>query len=224
MVASPLAGGVILALGLVVLIAYEATRPSGLLRDAEHAPHAHGGRRHVVVVADTALAGEAPAEAIISAAGRDAQLDVLAPMLVSHTHYVTSDHDAEARTAQVRLERSLEWAAAHGFHARGEVGDDEPATAMADELRDFGADAVIIVTDGDRRHEMGREPRARARPGRTRHPRDPCPHLTVASPPRSGDGPPDALGVPTTLVAFVVAVALVVGAIVAVALSESAIV
>ena len=150
-VASPLAGGVILALGLVVLIAYEATRPSGLLRDAEYAPHAHGGRRHVVVVADTALAGEAPAEAIIKTAGRDAQLDVLAPMLVSHTHYVTSDHDAEARTAQVRLKASLEWAAAHGFHARGEVGDDEPASAMTDELRDFGADAVIIVTDGDRR-------------------------------------------------------------------------
>ncbi len=43
-------------------------------------------------------------------------------------------------------------------------------------------------------------------------------------PPRSGDAPPDALGVPTTLVAFVVAVALLVGAIVAVALAQSAIV
>jgi hypothetical protein len=43
-------------------------------------------------------------------------------------------------------------------------------------------------------------------------------------PPRGGDGPPDALGVPTTLVALMVAVALVVGAIVAVALAESAIV
>src|SRR5687767_422398 len=51
-VASPLAGGVILAVGLAVPISYEATRPSGLLRQAEHAPHPHGGRRHVVVVAD----------------------------------------------------------------------------------------------------------------------------------------------------------------------------
>jgi len=150
-VASPLAGGVVLALGLVVLISYEATRPSGLLRDAEHAPHAHGGRRHVVVVADTALAGDELADAIVTAAGPDAQLDVLAPMLVSHTHYVTSDHDAEARAADARLKISLEWASAHGFHARGEVGDDEPATAMADELRDFGADAVVIVTNDDRR-------------------------------------------------------------------------
>jgi hypothetical protein len=149
-VASPLAGGVVLALGLVVLISYEATRPSGLLRDAEHAPHAHGGRRHVVVVADTALAGDELADVIVSAAGPDAELDVLAPMLVSHTHFVTSDHDAEARAADARLKTSLEWASAHGFHARGEVGDDEPATAMADELRDFGADAVIIVTNGQR--------------------------------------------------------------------------
>jgi hypothetical protein len=151
LVASPLAGGVLLALGLVVLISYEATRPSGLLRDAGDAPHPHGGHPHVIVVADAPLAGEKLAAAIVSAAGPDAQLDVLAPVLVSHAHFVTSDHDAEARRADARLQVSLAWATAHGFHARGEVGDDEPATAVADELRDFGADAVIVVTDDDPR-------------------------------------------------------------------------
>jgi hypothetical protein len=150
-VASPLAGGLILAVGLVLLISYEATRPAGLLQEAEHAQHPHGGRRHVVVVADAPLAGEKPAEAIVKTAGPDAELDLLAPVLVSHTHYAMSDHDAESRSAEARLKTSLAWAAAHGFHARGEVGEDEPATAMADELRDFGADAVIIVTDGDRK-------------------------------------------------------------------------
>jgi hypothetical protein len=149
-VASPLAGGVVVALGLVVLISYEVTRPAGLLRAAEHAPHPHGGRGHVVVVADAALAGEEIAGAIVTVAGPHAELDVLAPLLVSHAHYVTSDHDAETRTAEDRLRTSLQWAAEHGFHARGEIGDDEPATAMADELRDFGADAVIIVTNGNR--------------------------------------------------------------------------
>jgi hypothetical protein len=151
MVASPLAGGVALALGLVLLISFEVTRPSGLLRDAQDAPHPHGGPRHVVVVADAALAGDELAETIVSAAGHDAELDVLAPMLVSHAHFATSDHNAEARSAQERLSASIAWAAAHGFRARGEVGDDEPATALADELRDFGAEAVIVVTDGDRR-------------------------------------------------------------------------
>jgi hypothetical protein len=150
-IASPLAGGVILAVGLVLLIGYEVTRPTGLLRAAEQAPHPHGGRRHVVVVADAPLAGDDLAETITQAAGPNAELDVLAPVLVSHTHYATSDSDAETRAAQTRLDASLEWAAAHGFSARGEVGDDEPATALADELRDFGADAVVIVTNGERR-------------------------------------------------------------------------
>jgi hypothetical protein len=63
-------------------------------------------RRHVVVVADTALAGDGLADAIVNTAGPDAQLDVLAPMLVSHTHYVTSDHDAEARAAGVKGTRA----------------------------------------------------------------------------------------------------------------------
>jgi hypothetical protein len=148
--ASPLAGGWIVAVGMVILIGYEATRPTGLLRGAEHAPHRHGGRHHVLVVADAPLSGERPAEAIRAAAGPDAELDVLAPVLVSHMHYVMSDDDVEAHSAEARLEASLEWARAHGFKARGEIGSDEPATALADELRDFGADAVIIVTDGVR--------------------------------------------------------------------------
>ena len=41
-------------------------------------------------------------------------------------------------------------AGSHGFEARGEVGPDEPVTAIADELRDFGAEAMLIVTDGSR--------------------------------------------------------------------------
>lgn len=151
LIASPLAGGLVLALGLVLLISYEATRPSGLLREAEHAPHPHGGRRHVLVVADAPLAGEEPAEAIRTVAGPNAELDLLAPVLVSHTHFITSDRDAETHAAERRLQTSLDWAATHGFRARGEVGDDEPATAMADELRDFGPEAVVVVTDGERR-------------------------------------------------------------------------
>jgi hypothetical protein len=156
-VASPLVGGVVLALGLVVLISFEATRPAGVLRAAEHAAHPHGGRHHVVVVADAPLAGDEIAEAIAGVAGPDAELDVLAPVLVSHLHYVTSDHDSESREAESRLAISLAWAAEHGFRARGEVGDDEPATAIADELRDFGADAVVIVTNDMRRTRWAQE-------------------------------------------------------------------
>ena len=136
----------------MLLISYEATRPTGLLRAAERAPHPHGGRRHVVVVADAPVAGDEVAAAIVNVAGPGAKRDVLAPTIVSHLHHVTSDDDAEAHAAALRLRTSLKWAAEHGFDARGEVGDDEPATAMADELRDFGADAV--TERAGRRAEM----------------------------------------------------------------------
>ena len=46
---------------------------------------------------------------------------------------------------RARLEASLAWAADQGFAARGEVGDADSLTAVEDELRDFGADEVIIV-------------------------------------------------------------------------------
>jgi hypothetical protein len=44
------------------------------------------------------------------------------------------------------LERSLAWAREQGLAARGEVGDPSTTTAIEDELRDFGADEVIVVT------------------------------------------------------------------------------
>jgi hypothetical protein len=147
---NPLAGAVIAAVGLAIAITVEALRPAGELRAAHHAPHPHGGPRHVLVVADAPLGGEDLAGEIVRLAGADARLDVLAPTLVSRTHYVTTDEDAEAAEARRRLESSLAWARSQGFEARGEVGSDEPVTAIADELRDFGAEAMLIVTDGSR--------------------------------------------------------------------------
>ena len=47
--------------------------------------------------------------------------------------------------------QSLAWAMQHGFVARGEVGDPDAMVAIEDELRDFGADEVIIVTDPSER-------------------------------------------------------------------------
>jgi len=61
-------------------------------------------------------------------------------------HYAMSDIDTELANAKRRLQRSLEWATARGMPARGEVGDPNPTTALEDQLRDFGADQVIVVT------------------------------------------------------------------------------
>ena len=120
-----------------------------VLRDAAHEPHPHGGRagtRHVLVVANEALAGDQLRERITRAGGERVEVDVLAPVLTSHLHYAVSDVDSELAEARARLDRSLAWARECGIVARGEVGDPSPTTAIEDQLRDFGADEVIVVT------------------------------------------------------------------------------
>lgn len=152
----PLIGVLVFVLvGAVALVVYlrspdqERNLP---LRRAMREPHRHGarpghGRRHVLVVANETLAGEELRERIRAAAnGSLVEVDVLAPVLTSRTHLAVTDIDEELREARSRLERSLAWARAQGFIARGEVGDPSPTTAIEDELRDFGADEVIVVT------------------------------------------------------------------------------
>jgi hypothetical protein len=144
-------GGALAAIGYVH-VARADRRP--VLRDAAHAPHPHGavsGARHVLVVANQALSGSELRERILRH-GERVELDVLAPVLTSHLHYGVSDIDRELERARVRLHRSLAWATTLNVTVRGEVGDPSPTTALEDELRDFGADEVIVVS-----HPRGRE-------------------------------------------------------------------
>ena len=100
------------------------------------------------------------------------EVDVLAPVLTSHLHYAVSDIDNELAEARTRLERSLAWAQKYGIAAHGEVGDPSPNTAIEDQLRDFGADEVIVVTHPREREawqEHGELERLR-RAGRPGHP------------------------------------------------------
>lgn len=120
-----------------------------VLRDAEQEPHPDGapaGTRHVLVIANETLAGnELQAHINRPEAGR-VEVDILAPVLTSRLHYAVTDIDSALADARARLGRSLAWADEHGVVARGEVGDPDPTTAIEDELRDFGADEVIVVT------------------------------------------------------------------------------
>jgi hypothetical protein len=143
------------ALALLALSAYlasadrERRRP---LREAAEAPHPRGSRngaRHVLVVANEPLEGEELRERIAGASAGRVELDVLAPVLSSRTHLAYTDIDEETRRARLRLERSLGWARTQGFLAHGRVGDAiSPIASVEDELRDFGADEVIVVTAG----------------------------------------------------------------------------
>jgi hypothetical protein len=119
------------------------------LRDAASAPHPHGpapGKRHVLVVAERTLVGEELRRQLQPQPGVVVELDVLSPVMASRTHQWAGDVDQERKDARVRLETSLAWAVQQGFVAKGEVGDPDAMAAIEDELRDFGADEVIIVT------------------------------------------------------------------------------
>jgi hypothetical protein len=149
-------GVVFFAAGIAAGVTFElAGRESdhgSALGAAARAPHPHGtdgGERHILVVAGVTLAGEDLSREL--AAAGSAVLDVLAPIHASRSHRWASDIDAEREEANVRLEASLAWAAAHGFAAKGQVGDADPLVAVEDELRDFGADEVIIATHASER-------------------------------------------------------------------------
>lgn len=151
-------GIVLLSAGIAAGVVFELAgreRDRGAdLREASHAPHRHGataGQRHILVVAGETLAGEELARELGAGGGAAIELDVLAPILASRSHQLAGDIDREREDAQRRLDASLVWAKNHGFTAKGEVGDSDPLTAIEDELRDFGADEVVIVAHASER-------------------------------------------------------------------------
>jgi hypothetical protein len=150
---TPLAGVVVFTVVALAGFCGYMSRPDRSrrlpLRAAAQERHPHGapaGRRHVIVVANETLAGDALGAYIRGIDGGRVELDILAPVLTSRTHLAYTDVDAETRQARARLGRSLSWARSQGFAARGEIGDPSPTTALEDELRDFGADEVIVAT------------------------------------------------------------------------------
>ena len=101
----------------------------------------------VLVVANRTLHGDELRAALHRRAADGAEIHVVAPILTSRTHYLASDVDNELDEARERLATALAWARAEGVTATGKVGDANAALgAIEDELRQFGADEVIIST------------------------------------------------------------------------------
>lgn len=147
----PMAGLDVFAAGLFLTVLYFAIRHDpgrGLdLREASRAPHPHGpspGVSHVLVVANDALTGSQLSDEITLRAGA-AELNILAPVRCSRSHYLMSDFDRELAEARGRLEASLAWARRHGFDARGMVTDLDPLPTIIQQIEDFGPQAVFFV-------------------------------------------------------------------------------
>jgi GABA permease len=140
----------VLTLGVLLadLVAKDPKRPLPL-RVAAHAPHpdATVDAWRILVVANESLEGEDVRGAILAHAKLRPELMVVAPVLVSRTHFVTTDVDHEMDEARERLARTLDWARGHGLRARGHIGDPmHPTLAVEDDLRRFGPDEVIVAT------------------------------------------------------------------------------
>jgi hypothetical protein len=108
--------------------------------------HPTDGRHRLLVIANQTVAGDELRQEIIERAGHHAVVHVVAPVLPSRAHYVTSDIDRELADAQGRLDATLAWLRSHDLEATGRVGDLTPRQAIEDELRTFHADELLIST------------------------------------------------------------------------------
>jgi hypothetical protein len=105
-----------------------------------------GQKRRVLVIANQTMIGAELREELARRDTGEVELRIVAPVAPTRAQYVASDIDAELAAARVRLDDAMSWAAEHGFEATGKIGDLTPLTAIEDELRDGGADEVIIST------------------------------------------------------------------------------
>jgi hypothetical protein len=144
--------GVLAAMALVAAMVYVRSADPDRrtpLHDAALAEHPHGPsaeERHVLVIANQALEGQELRDRLTGVEGKRVEIDVLAPLMLSHVHFGVSDIDREREQAHERLERSLAWAREQGIVARGVVGDPSATSTIEDQLRDFGADEVLVVS------------------------------------------------------------------------------
>jgi GABA permease len=147
----PLVGAALVVLALVAAVVWDVRAPNPdrveTLREAAGTgrEHAVGTQSRLLVVANQTLQGRELREQLLGRAPRP-ELRVVAPILISRVHYAMSDIDTELRLARERLGESVRWAEAQGFKVSGEVCPDGPLVAIADQLRKFPADEIVIST------------------------------------------------------------------------------
>jgi hypothetical protein len=92
---------------------------------------------NVLIVALDVVPTEAPKGKVL----------VVAPALNSRLRRWLSDEDGARRHAMERVVAHVEELERRGIHAEGRVGDADPLLAIADALRTFPADRIMIAAD-----------------------------------------------------------------------------
>jgi hypothetical protein len=107
----------------------------------------------ILVIANETVDSTVVAEAIRSCADTlaPARVAIAAPALNSRLRHWLSDDDRARRAAEARLERCLGGLRRAGVEAYGWIADADPLQAIADALRAFPADRLIVAT-----HPKGR--------------------------------------------------------------------
>ena len=134
-----MAVGAVAATALVVFAS--RARPDRRIEVAESDDEGH----RVLVVA----VGEATSEAaqrIAELVGSATDVRIVVPVPSHRLDRWMSAEDDARRDAQARLARSAGTLVAAGLPVSGSVGDHDPAQALEDELRNFAADEVVLLT------------------------------------------------------------------------------
>lgn len=145
-------GGPRLALGAIILLTPLAVglmlrKPSPELEPPPERPRSLSRHpQRLLVVANETVAGATLMEEVRSRVNEGTEVMVVCPALNSRLRHWTSDEDSARTLANGRLEESLEHLTATGIEARGHVGDADPLQAIADALREFEADEIVIST------------------------------------------------------------------------------
>ena len=134
-----MAVGAAAATALVVFAA--RARPEGRVEVAESAD---SDRRILVVAVAEPSAGAA--ERIAQLAGSTTDVRVVVPVPSQRLDRWLSAEDEARREAERRLAHAAGVLVAAGLPVSGSVGDPDPAQALEDELRDFAADEVVLIS------------------------------------------------------------------------------
>ncbi len=101
----------------------------------------------ILVIENDAIDGHDLREALRDHAGESVtEVLLVAPALSSRLRFWVSDIDPARRRAEARLAYSLPGLGGEGIEVAGSIGDAEPLQAIADGLRVFAADEIVLVT------------------------------------------------------------------------------
>jgi hypothetical protein len=140
--------------GLAVFVILTAAAVAWIVRARREPPVRTGstrrsapGERRILVIANETVGGETLREEIRRRSeDYEERVRVICPTLLSRVRFIASDEDGARAQAHERLEHSLSRLREVGVNCEGEVGEADPLQAIADALRTFGADEIIIST------------------------------------------------------------------------------